>query len=293
LAAHFRGKNPVVRELFDALRAELKKIGRTEMDSTKTRIAFRVLTNFVELTPQKNGLHCCLVLPRAVRDPRFFRVLSVSPRIHYHYFKLTARREIDAGLRRLLREGFIVGRREHRKGPMPPQPRTFPGVAREPSRFAQKPQETGTAPKRPLWRCPKCGWKFATRNLAHSCVRVPLAEHFRGKDPLVRKTFDALVRALRRNGPLTLVGSKTRITFMVRMRFGGVTPRKNSLPGGFFLLRPARHPLLRLTVRYGRTFGYRFELTHPKQIDAGFRRLLAEAYAVGQQKHLRAGRTTN
>ena len=117
-------------------------------------------------------------------------------------------------------------------------------------------------------------------------MRVPLAEHFKGKDPLVRKTFDALVRALRKNGPMTVVTSKTRITFMVRMRFGGVTPRKKSLPGGFALMGPARHPLLRPSVRYGRTYGHRFQLTHPKQIDAGFRRLLAEAYRVGRQEHV-------
>ena len=88
---------------------------------------------------------------------------------------------------------------------------------------------------------------------------------------MVRKTFDALVRALRKNGPMTVVTSKTRITFMVRMRFGGVTPRKKSLPGGFALMGPARHPLLRPSVRYGRTYGHRFQLTHPKQIDASFR----------------------
>jgi hypothetical protein len=83
------------------------------------------------------------------------------------------------------------------------------------------------------------------------------------------------------------VSSKTRITFMVRMRFAGVTPQKNALPGHLLLLRPGlRHPRLRPGMSFGRTRSYRFRLTHPRQLDAGFRRLLAEAYKVGNQEHL-------
>ncbi|MFQ5695652.1 MAG: DUF5655 domain-containing protein, partial [Terriglobia bacterium] len=147
-----------------------------------------------------------------------------------------------------------------------------------------------TTKKRPLWRCPRCGWQFVTRNLWHSCVRVPLDQHFKGKDPIVRKTFNALVAALRKNGPLTVVTSKTRIAFLVRMRFGSVIPQKKVLRGGFALMRPGvRHPLLTPAPRFGRIYGYRFRLTHPKQIDRAFRRLLAQAYQVGQQKHLEQG----
>lgn len=141
--------------------------------------------------------------------------------------------------------------------------------------------------ERPLWRCPRCGWRFVTRNMWHSCVRVPLAEHFKGKDPLVRKPFNALVAAVRHNGPVTVVTSKTRIALMVRMRFASLTPQKHALRGGMGLLRPTvRHPLVRPGERYGRIYAYLFRLTHPKQIDRRFRRLLAEAYAIGQQKHL-------
>lgn len=300
LSRHFQGKNPVARELFEAVRAELKKIGRVRMDSTKTRIAFRVWTNFLELTPQKSALRGCLTLPRAVRDARFSKVVSLSPRIHYHYFKLSDRKQIDASFRRLLTEAFVIGRREHLSRPLPKERSTWeaPG-GRGPStrlpaagrlRTSHRARRgVGVAAKerkKPLWRCPKCGWEFATRNLWHSCVRVPLNEHFKGKDPLVRKTFDALVAAVRKNGPATVVTSKTRITLMVRMRFLSVTPQKHALTGGFGLMHAARHTRLRPGLRYGGIFGHRFRLTHPKQIDPAFRRLLAEAYAVGEQKHL-------
>lgn len=294
LGAHFRGKSPAVRQLFAAVRAALRKLGPVRLDSTKTRIAFRVLTNFLELTPQQRGFQVCLMLPRVARHPRFTRVLSLSPRIHYHFFKLTDPKQLDSGFRRLLAEAYTVGRREHLKQPLPKGRAFVPRVIEERRETRhRRGRESGRGPRvathesRPLWRCPKCGNYFVHRNHAHSCVRVPLERHFQGKDPVVRKTFDALVAALRRHGPLRVVSSKTRITLMVRMRFAGVTPQKHALPGGFALLRPTRHPLLRPAFRYGRTFGYHFRLTHPKQLDPRFRRLLAEAYRVGRQEHLR------
>jgi hypothetical protein len=284
-AVHFRSKPPRVRDLYREIRAALRALGPVRVDSTRSRIAFRVLTIFLELTPQRGALRGHMVLPRAAPDPRFLRILSVSPRIHYHYFRLTDPAQIDARFRRLLAEARrVIGGREHLR---PPAGRTsalapLPGPAR-----AGAPARRAAGSPGPLWRCPRCGWRFVSRNLAHSCARVPLKKHFEGKDPQVRRTFDALVAALRRNGPLTVVTSKTRITFMVRMRFAGVTPRKRSLPGGMGLMRPGvRHPLLTPGPVYGRIFGYRFRLTHPGQIDRGFRRLLAEAYRVGKQEHL-------
>ena len=35
-------------------------------------------------------------------------------------------------------------------------------------------------PMRPLWRCGKCGHRFVTKNLWHSCGRYRLADHFKG-----------------------------------------------------------------------------------------------------------------
>jgi hypothetical protein len=279
LSHHFRGKNPIAQELFRALRAAVNRIGRVQMDSTKTRIAFRVWTNFLEVTPQKNALKGCLTLPRAVRHPLFHRVASLSPRIHYHYFKLTDRKQLDARFRRLLREAFVIGRRQHLK---PPMPRRKP----HPAAPAVKARRSTAAPQRPLWTCPKCGWQFVTRNLWHSCASVPLADHFKGKDPIVRKAFNALLAALRKNGPLTVVTSKTRIALMTRIRFLALTPQKKTLAGGFALMHPVRHPLLRPGLRYGDLYGYSFRLSDPAQIDDRFRKLLAEAYAIGQQKHL-------
>jgi len=123
LAEHFRGKSPRVRELYRALKAAVDKIGRVGVDSTKTRIAFHLQTIFLELQPGKDSLRGMLVLPQPARHPLFREVASLSPRIHYHWFTLTAPKQIDAAFRRLLAEGFKIGRREHLKM----QPATPPG----------------------------------------------------------------------------------------------------------------------------------------------------------------------
>lgn len=285
VAQHFRGKPREVRALYDTVVAALKKIGRAQADSTKTRIAFHIQTIFLELTPQASGLRGCLMLPQPARHPSIFRVLSPSPRIHYHFFKLTSPKQVDARFRRLLADGFKVGRREHLKQPAAAGRRSL-GIG--PQQVGQPLRQAFVDTSRPLWRCPKCGNYFVSRNLAHSCVRVPLESHFQGKDPQVRRTFDALLAALRRAGPIRIVSSKTRITFMVRMRFAGVHPKKHALRGGFALLRPARHRALEHVYQFPgtRLYAHEFRLVSPKQIDAGLRALLAEAYQVGAQKHM-------
>jgi hypothetical protein len=72
---------------------------------------------------------------------------------------------------------------------------------------------------RRLWKCPRCGHRFVTRNLWHSCVRVQLADHFRGKAPVVRQVFGAWKALVRACGPVTCYAQKTRIVFQARVRF--------------------------------------------------------------------------
>ena len=47
------------------------------------------------------------------------------------------------------------------------------------------------AVKRPLWMCPKCGHRFVTKNLSHSCVRIALRVHFDGKPRERKLTYEA------------------------------------------------------------------------------------------------------
>lgn len=139
----------------------------------------------------------------------------------------------------------------------------------------------------PLWTCPKCGHRFVSRNLWHSCGRYRLADHFTGKDPLVRRLFDrftALVRAL---GPVTIYAQKTRIVCQVRVRFAGAVARRRFLNVSLWLTQRAHHPTLRRAELIApRCYAHTFRFTALEEFDEDFAALLRESYAIGCQEHL-------
>lgn len=140
---------------------------------------------------------------------------------------------------------------------------------------------------KPLWTCPRCGHQFVSRNLSHSCGRFKIGDHFKGKDPLLRKTFDRLVEIMRRLDAVTIYAQKTRIVFMVRVRFGSVIVKKHSLDFGLWLTRRATHPLLDRIDLFGpRIYYHRFRLTRPSDIDRNLISLINKAHKTGKQEHL-------
>ena len=146
---------------------------------------------------------------------------------------------------------------------------------------------------RPLWRCPKCGKWFVTRNIFHSCAHYSLAHHFRGK-PRARALFEHFRRALEAFGPVRLVSNKTKVGFMVRVRFAGVTyVRGDSLRCGMWLTRRVASKHWVKVDRYApRAYIYQFELRKPGDLNPEIRRFLRESYAVGCQRHLMRRRSS-
>jgi len=142
-------------------------------------------------------------------------------------------------------------------------------------------------PKKPLWRCPKCGHEFVTRNLWHSCGRYDVSEHFMGKPPQLRETFDAYAALARSCGPITVYAQKTRIVIQARVRFAGVAVRKQWLDASMWLKRRAKHPRLMRVEDFGRLgFGHHFRLARWEDIDGDLGQLMREAYRIGEQEHI-------
>jgi hypothetical protein len=137
--------------------------------------------------------------------------------------------------------------------------------------------------RRPLWRCPKCGHRFVTRNLWHSCGRYDLAHHFEGCDPIVKKLYGRFVKILRACGPVTIYPQKTRIVAMVDVRFANATTTKRALRVHLWLKRRVQHPALVRHDDYGRLgFGNTFKLERLDQLDGELEALVREAYARDQ-----------
>jgi len=139
----------------------------------------------------------------------------------------------------------------------------------------------------PLWECPQCHRTFANRNQTHTCGLYTLESHFKHKSPRIRFLFDVFLDAVNSIGPVVVLPEKTRIAFHVRMSFAQVTPRQNWLDGHLVLARRLDNLRFRSIQTFSaRNHVHNFRLMRHSDVDDEFREWLAEAYAVGEQKHL-------
>ena len=138
-----------------------------------------------------------------------------------------------------------------------------------------------------MWRCPDCRRQFANRNQSHACGRHTLASHFAGKPKIVRAIFDKLLGVAKKSGPVTVLPEKTRIAFQVRMSFAAVVIRQNWVDGHVVLARRLENPRFRRIETFSpRNHLHAFRFESVDEIDAEVVAWFAEAYRVGEQRHL-------
>jgi hypothetical protein len=138
-----------------------------------------------------------------------------------------------------------------------------------------------------LWRCPDCTRQFANRHQSHACGHHTLASHFVGKPAVVRAIFDKLLLVARKNGPVTVLAEKTRIAFQVRMSFAAFVIRRNWVDGHVVLARRFEHPRFRCIETFSpRNHLHAFRFETVEEIDREVAGWFAEAYRVGEQRHL-------
>jgi hypothetical protein len=113
LEAHFAGRPPEIRVLFDALLARIRACGPVRVIPEKTRIAFQARMSFAVAMPKRAWIDGHLVLARRVESPFFRRGDSLSPRNHVHHFRLRSPADLTAGFDALLREAYDVGQQKH------------------------------------------------------------------------------------------------------------------------------------------------------------------------------------
>ena len=139
-----------------------------------------------------------------------------------------------------------------------------------------------------MWTCPRCGRSFANRNQQHACGPLDLERHLAGRDPEVLAIFERLVELAERNGPVTVLPEKTRIAFQVRMSFAAFALRRRWVDGHVVLARRLEHPRFRRVETFSpRNHLHQFRLERLQDVDEEVAAWLAEAYQVGEQRHLR------
>ena len=135
------------------------------------------------------------------------------------------------------------------------------------------------------WVCPRCGRHFKNPNQSHSCVKVSVDDHFGGRPPGRRATFDRLLEALRRFGPLNVDAVKTSISFGARAHFAGVQVQRGALKLEFFLDRALSGGRIERVYPLGPTglFCHVVKLRDPEEVDDELADWLRRAYGLKSQ----------
>ncbi len=139
---------------------------------------------------------------------------------------------------------------------------------------------------KPLWKCPRCGHRFVTPNMWHSCTQVDLDAHFTGKEPSIRKLFVAWLAFIRKyGGPVKVIPQKSRISFQARVRFSGAVIHKKWVDCAFWLKRIIQDNRFDKIEKFPPSnFVYHFNLTDTAQLDEQLGSYIREAYQVGLQR---------
>jgi hypothetical protein len=113
LDLHFVGTDAAVRRAFDAVLAEVSRLGPVDVLPESTRIALHVRMSFAAFVARRHWLDGHVVLARRVDHPRFRRIEEYSARNVLHAFRLHGPDEVDADVRSWLAEAYQVGRQDH------------------------------------------------------------------------------------------------------------------------------------------------------------------------------------
>ena len=113
LAAHFKGRPPETRRLYNAFLAAVRSQGPVKVVPEKTRIAFQVRMSFAALMTRRGYLRGHLVLARRCERPCFYKVETFSPQNHLHAFELRCAEQLEGELGDSIAEAYRVGCQDH------------------------------------------------------------------------------------------------------------------------------------------------------------------------------------
>ena len=142
---------------------------------------------------------------------------------------------------------------------------------------------------RPLWTCPKCGAKLVTKNLWHSCGRATLPQWKARMGPRAAALFARFEEMIAVCGEYFVAPAKTRIAFLGRVRFAGITSlSEQGMTCAFALPRPLRSArFVKVEEIVPGWWVHRLRITSPDQLDAQVQAWLRKSYRLmGMQERL-------
>jgi hypothetical protein len=149
---------------------------------------------------------------------------------------------------------------------------------------------------RALWTCPKCGLKLVTRNLWHSCGRATLDDWKRRMGPRARAFYERFEQLIARCGSYHVSPAKTRITFLGRVRFAGITRlSEKGMTCGFAMPFALRSPrFAKVTEVAPGWWSHELRLSDPGELDGEIQGWLRRSYRLmGMQERLKTRAQTS
>lgn len=108
------GKSAHAISLYERFSALVHECGPVKVAPAKTRIGFQVRMIFAAVNKLNDqGLHAHVVLTRRLKNPRFIRIDTMTPKCYVHHFRIEALSELDDEVRGWLQEAYQVGTQEH------------------------------------------------------------------------------------------------------------------------------------------------------------------------------------
>jgi hypothetical protein len=145
--------------------------------------------------------------------------------------------------------------------------------------------------KRPMWICPKCGAKFVSKNLWHSCGRATLDDWKSRMGPRARELYRRFEQMIAQCGDYDIAPAKTRIAFLGRVRFASITRlTEEGMTCGLSLPHPVNSSrFVKVEEVVPGWWVHRLHITEPGQLDEEIQAWLRESYRLmGMQERLSA-----
>jgi hypothetical protein len=143
-----------------------------------------------------------------------------------------------------------------------------------------------------LWTCPECGAKLITRNLWHSCGEATLEDWKTRMGPRARALYDRFESLIAACGEYHVAPAKTRIAFMGRVRFAGISSLSEKAMSCNFALpyALASDRFVKIEEIVPGWFAHRMRVTDPAQLDDQIQEWMKESYRLmGMRERLASG----
>ncbi len=130
------------------------------------------------------------------------------------------------------------------------------------------------------WICPKCGRKFHTERLYHSCEVVTMDDHLNKSKPEIKKLALTLIKKVLLWKNVQVTPLKSMILITAGNNFMSIKPRKTNLEIEFILSEEINEFPIYKTMKYGKKFVHFVKMDSKENLNPQLMNWLKTAYKI-------------